>query len=335
MGFSERVAGLPPFSQAVISLWFRVPAGTVSSAVAAYEAWESGESGAGDLSRGIIPLLTFGHRGTYDFYHGLEEGHTFPPLGPSVIGLSCQRVSLGDTTNPVCFVHLQYDRGGNPNTSEPNISDWFDYFQVGDKIPPTINQWPDLTGIPHGFIEVTPDVWHHLLISFDLTGPCGRQAENDWTTCPFYWAFDGVNYNAEYLWPFTAAAWEETGPDNGIVSVWGAAMASNPAYPLFDSSDIPADNFGIPGCSDDSAFIYNVIIAEMQIYTGVTMDTGANIDKFIVDGHPVSKSFAAAFLGKEPEIYFRTQADWISGNNRGTAGDFTPTGTIAAYTPGP
>lgn len=318
MGYIELSDGLPNFAQAVISFWFRVPAATMTAGLAAYEEWQP--ENPGDLAQGVIPLITFGHRGA------IAEGGFAGQMAPSVIGLSTKQLWEENTTNPVLYARFQYSTGGNPD--EESVHNSPDFFQVGDVLNPRLS----VTGTePPGHIEVTPDVWHHVVLSFDFSGGCSVDfGSESYQTCPFYWAFDGVNYNGVYLWPYTPASYSSSANDNGIYSNWsqGGSFAAG-------ALETSGSAIGIPGAGSDSDYIYNVIMAEIQIYTGVTMNTGANLDKFIADGHPVSQSEAAAFLGKQPEIYFRTQSDWITGNNRGTAGDFTPTGTIAAYTPGP
>jgi hypothetical protein len=90
-------------------------------------------------------------------------------------------------------------------------------------------------------------------------------------------------------------------------------------------------------------------LAELQIFTGVTLDTTlvtarrAFVD---ADGNPVDPEDAEEFMGKRPEILLHGSSDWIDGLNTGSigldnedkivpSGQFTPTGTILEYTPDP
>jgi hypothetical protein len=95
-------------------------------------------------------------------------------------------------------------------------------------------------------------------------------------------------------------------------------------------------------------------MAELQIFTDVTLDTGdepkrrAFID-YVRDNdgnpiededgkrtlEPVDPEKAEELLGKKPEILLHTSANWKAGNNTGSLGPFTPTGGINSYKPDP
>jgi hypothetical protein len=81
-----------------------------------------------------------------------------------------------------------------------------------------------------------------------------------------------------------------------------------------------------------------VEMAEMQVFTGVSLDTSitANRRAFIKDdGTPANPAAAQALLGKAPDILLSDFKKWKAGTNAGTAGPFTATGTIKAYAKNP
>lgn len=119
---------------------------------------------------------------------------------------------------------------------------------------------------------------------------------------------------------------------------------------ISETVTIPVDPISIPSSlsvhkpTDDNGASTvvspNLLIrmAEMQVFFGVTLDTSveANRRAFITEsGRPASPSLAAALLEQAPYVHFKTHTDFITGNNQGTAGDFTPTGTINPFSPGP
>jgi hypothetical protein len=119
------------------------------------------------------------------------------------------------------------------------------------------------------------------------------------------------------------------------------------------------------GATSSKAPIYTVEMAELQIFTGVTLDTGveANRRTFIdferdADGNPirnddgkrtlkpVNPKQAEDLLGKRPDILLHGTTKWQAGKNTGSlgidadgeeipSGQFTPTGEIKKYSPDP
>jgi hypothetical protein len=81
-------------------------------------------------------------------------------------------------------------------------------------------------------------------------------------------------------------------------------------------------------------------MAELQVFSGTLLDTSdpANIALFVtVEGgiaSPTPMSVAAGALGR-PVIAISGQANWIAGNNAGSAGNFTPFATISPFSPDP
>lgn len=349
MGLIDKAASdIPDFSEAVISIWFKLPAAAIAAAVAQYEAIPvtSGSLEDGNLP-GVIPLFTFG-------IPSAITGAVPDSTNRCVIGVACGHRDLEDIADEVAiqpprmFVHLQYDSG---SVNRDFGIDAFDYFQIGGAVVLGYAA-RGLYKLPGQFIEVTADQWHHILVSFDLSGGCEAsfQLENGIvnfdTPCQFWWAFDDANYDSEYLWPSNPCNFSEeeegspvSGGANDIYST-GCMLPTEENTPVTLSGPLPVagNPMGIPGVTADVPKNYNIYMTEVQVYTDVSMDTSVEFNRrlFVSDsGRPVPPDAAISFFGKEPEIYFKTHTDAINGTNRGTADDFTPTGTVLQYTPGP
>jgi hypothetical protein len=173
---------------------------------------------------------------------------------------------------------------------------------------------------------------------------------------------------------------EASGDPNGILTVTGwdtAYKGSNnvtfcnqelpqPSY-QFDDPQLPTRGaaLGVPAASNYVDSIYQVEMAELQIFTDVTVDTKdegsrrAFID-YGDDGKGALKPVdptkgpippAEQLLGKKPEILLHTSENWIAGANTGSmgvivdpatgeetqipSGQFQPVGKIKKYTPDP
>lgn len=126
--------------------------------------------------------------------------------------------------------------------------------------------------------------------------------------------------------------------------------------PTYDyvPSPVPGNGYplGIPAAPVLVGRIHPVEMAELQIFTGVTLNT-ADTDKrraFVdVEGKPVNPADAETLLGKKPDVLLHGSGNWIAGRNTGPTlpdpitGDpipdpaeaLTPTGKIVAYKPDP
>jgi len=265
-------------------------------------------------------------------------------------------------------------------------------------------------------IEVMPDTWHHVLISFDLSkttstrGPVGIFDNNDCgadtfthidnsvsNLCQIWIAFDDENYtNGEAaeghglkgpndwqsrfgLQAYFAGGGSSHSTGWGAMGQWtDATVNSGPAGSYtFPASPLPSSNynFGIPAGANMVDHIRIVEMAEFQMWTGVTVDTGilSNRRAFIDDnGKPVNPTKAVAtgpddkdpkppaerLLGKKPEILLHGSSNWKIGYNTGTlgiiietivdedgtvtekitkipSGQFTPIARISKYKPEP
>jgi hypothetical protein len=246
--------------------------------------------------------------------------------------------------------------------------------------------------------EVTPDKWHHLLLSLDFSLDCttqglrlpsgspippqGTQGARTTSACKMWLAYDDVNLvekNLSCYWP--------TGHSdpNFLLTQNAYYIASSRTFPTSQTSDddfgnlitvtntydvpscdyvpaqIPASAYplGLPGTNVYSSKVLNCEMAELQIFTGVTLETG-NVNNrrafiaaekkaddtptgFLVPAKPES---AERLMGKRPAILLHGQDNWIKGKNTGSlgkdgageiipSGQFHPTGRIVKYKPDP
>jgi hypothetical protein len=257
--------------------------------------------------------------------------------------------------------------------------------------------------------SITPDSWHHFLLSFDLSNPIatrgppvtdlasGRKfwdnvSEGASSYARMWYAIDNVDYRGRssdedgdvhyHMGPYSVdhdtARGEHPGPrggdPNGILTEngWKTAYNGSPAIsfgnqplpiPTYDLSStmLPAKDaeLGIPAPTKYVDYVGRVEMAELQLFTGVTLDTGEEVNRraFIdfkrddgvpVDDvlRPVDPQQAAALLGKKPEVLLHGSDKWIGGKNTGSlgidlagnpipSGQFQPTGGIKTYTPDP
>lgn len=341
MGYIALAAGVPNFNKAVFSFWFRIPSETFTALLAITDEPED-DSGVGDHWCNIcysppiyktIPLITFGSQEVATENSSAGAG---ADVSPSFIGID---FALSD---PVLVVNLQM-----PNFADGDIVEVFierpDCFFMGGGNGLTLG---------HQKTTVVADQWHHALISFDLSGSCTNTrvlvddgpstTDSISTGSSFTWALDDVPKVGESMFP--SGNWQDYGAsdasgiitqnvitpilgDEGSTATWSSASIASNANPI-----------GIPASVEYVDSVYNIQMSEVQIFFDVTIDARVEGDRraFVTSsGRPAPPSLAATLLGKSPEIYFQTHGDFINGINRGTAGDFTPTGTITAYTPGP
>lgn len=326
MGYIRRASGIPSFSRAVISIWSLTPEASIDAATEEYEAWLETDGFDGDLI-GVIPLMTFGPNTETAFFSG---DNVTGALSPCVIGVAC------NDAGAQMYARFQYDSGapGYP-------IDFNDFFQVGTAVGPGV-AYPG-GGLP---IAVTPNVWRHDLISFDFSGGCSSHYASPYpvfdTICPFYWAANGVNKTGNHLWPNTPSLYGYPA-EQGIFSELCRALqdpeAPLPTFPSaysFAAGNITTQSrpFAFPADPSRAAHIRNIVEARCQVFTGVLLDTSVddNVRAFITtDGRPADPALARTLLGKSPEIEFCSRADWINGQNRGTAGNFSKTGTVRIY----
>jgi len=260
-------------------------------------------------------------------------------------------------------------------------------------------------GVPAYFgggaiFEVDPDKWHHLLLSYDISHSVsahgiedgGSTAEGSSSGNKMWLAFDNVN-RTEFELP---AFWIDGGGPNDIISQTGGSIAgkrytAHATDPCAFPKDYPQPEYTCDAGSSPGSFptnpisiptlpqynsesglrkpTYVVEMAELQIFAGVTLDTGigANRRAFIVEqkdasGSPVTDEDgkqlwipanpidAEKLLGRRPDILLHKTSNWKKGKNTGSSGttrdgdgnetvipsgQFTVTQKIIKYTPEP
>lgn len=345
------------FDKAVISLWFKIPQAEIDAMRAIVdplfphndEEFNDGFCGvrfADPPMFGVIPLVTFG---SLEVTSPDAEPGSGEPVSPSFIGIDFYHE---DTPHVAVNLQTGVAAAFNKTPTDPE-----------DEYRPAVFYMRGWSHVDPQALPVVGDQWHHILISFDISGSCScenddvteaRPIQEVFTFGPtFSWAFDDEskvgpsmapsgNYeffgaDANHIVPqlitlTSAGEFLDTGPD--------PEDEVSPFEITYSGMEIKqsGNQLGVPASSGFVDNVHNVIMAELQIFTGVTIDCSVEADRraFVTEaGRPASPSLAAALLGKDPEVYFRTHTHWNTGANQGTADDLTPTGTINAYTPGP
>lgn len=348
MGFLQLSSGVPVFSKAVISLWFRVPSAAMAAATAQYNDADPFNSLPGSYDSnllGIIPLLTFGPNPTVT----TDDGST--KLSPSFIGINCGGIFAANGNNdpPALVARIQYNSGHVTNLSGFTSPDYFDIGYLSLFSTFFASSAP---GQDQQSILVSPDVWHHVIMSFDMSAGCstsytgpGFPAISFGSSCKLWLSFDDVNYNRNYLWPANPYYYTGGGGDNDIVSNWcfylGSGGGGPPTSHSFSAGNIPTSGqpLGIPTSSANASHVYQMERAYMQVFTGVSIDTSVEENRraFIKsDGTPeLDYSIAQGLLGKSPVIRLHSGKNWQSGKNTGSGPSLSRTGTINSFATAP
>ncbi len=213
------------------------------------------------------------------------------------------------------------------------------------------------------------DTWHHLLVSFDLSAgiiaaanpypnsPYANASLGHSAVCKMWVAIDDTNYSGTNNLTGPSGfdgIYVTGGGANDITTRVALAIATADNTPPLVSNLLPANNqsynsgslsvpagsasIGIPAPVYYEGNILKVEMTELQIYTGVSLDTSvtANRRAFIdASRKPVSSAAAISLLGQSPDVLFHTAVNWEAGHNTGTGGQFIRTGTIVDYSPGP
>lgn len=232
-------------------------------------------------------------------------------------------------------------------------------------------------------IEIQPDTWHHLLLSFDVSSAShaksgtGNSTSGDYgdsssstegsfsNPCKIWAALDDVNITGgelrqdltglgpnEFLsrntihvfgssigGSFRSAGW-------GVSGSWSDDLFSS-EQAIFSASGapLPASPFGIPVASNFQGKMKHIEMAEFQMWTGQTLNTGNTTSRrlFIAPKKksgggealkPVNPKKAKDALG-DPVLLFHRVANWKKGKNTGSGSDFNPSGKIEKYKPDP
>jgi hypothetical protein len=335
MSYLELPAGLADFDKAVISFWFRVPNATIQSVLD-----QPVDPGAEDDGFGtylpplykLIPLITFGSVESAFDHQSSGGAHPLHPISPSFIGVDCSDDSL-----QVLAVNLQMSNS-TTFSSEPQFIDQQyrpDAFYMGGYgARPYTDEEPQM-------LEVTPDHWHHVLISFDLSLGCSCYTvseEEAATMTPFQitpgptftWAFDDEDQVGPSMASSGGAMWVSAPgsthpmapiPDDSIIPSYlvGLVQAVTPDGITATWNPVPLstedNSIGLPTAAQFVDSVYPIELAELQFFTGVTTDTRieANRRAFIdADGVPVPPT-PTPDDPEDPESPLRSPAERLLG----------------------
>jgi hypothetical protein len=314
------------------------------------------------------------------------------PVQQSCIGVQCR-----PGQSPSLYVHIQPNNGVSCVNSSGNIGPGFSCAYPPIEIAPGSgfiavvpvvsdasytddglqegavgNSHAGQHGPFGGSVDVAPDQWHHLLISWGLGAESSHSMTvNDFfanqpyagrvsTTSTFFCAFDDANKSG----PDLPASWIGIHDGMGDPNVVACSQIMHIASLIYDPDQqspytgqfgsaatasmgygpIPASPLWVPGSSEiltqsrGTVSNKHAIMAELQIFTGLTLDTGnTEIRRAFVtaSGEPESPEKTHAILGRSPEILLHGTKDWIAGRNTGFVGHFSPTGLIEPYKPDP
>jgi hypothetical protein len=363
MTLSYSAARIDDFFKAVFSVWFRVPQASLDAALAATPDPQTSEFDIFGtyypaLSQ-IIPLVTFGSVEAATPIYG--NGSGVYPTSPSFIGVNC--VPNGDGVPPTLAVNLQMSNNttfDNPPqrlyVQNPLITRYDAFYMRG-------YGRQGYTSDPYDKLVVTADKWHHALISFDLSQAINAAYSTDFSGTPlaifpggptFMWAFDDEDQTNWSLIPSSAQNYNLEPPGSGFVPSTPVPMSQITTQSFVEEaggdvsfnatwSPVPikssGNGFGLPTSLQFGSSVYEVELAEFQMFTGVTLDTSveANRRLFVnAKGLPADPGKPIHFFGKEPDVSLtRTAQNWLGGANLGKAGKLTKTGKIKVFFPNP
>lgn len=344
------------------------------------------DTGAIDVSS--VPILVAKIAGT----------HT-APLQPSCIGVRVGSKQFPEP--PVLDIHIQTNIHGSGQGLK-SISTGFTGEMIGinqvpgphegkpiyhnivytdEDVSSTVTEEPEYFGNSDsnvsnsgaGHPELTLDQWHHLLISWELQSHSNKEGASK-----MWCAIDDKNKNGVDL-PAMCNIFVGMGPNDHLSGTCFSYQENDRAFVSvsFASNNVPSDPFHTPapptvkrasdpvGGSVSIAPIDKVELAELQVFTGVTLDTSNQINRraFIdferdENGNPirdengkthlkpVDPKKAEELLGKRPDILLHGSTKWQDGKNTGSIGidadgeeipigQFHPTGEIKKYLPDP
>ncbi|WP_375764111.1 hypothetical protein ACE10X_06995 [Bradyrhizobium sp. Pha-3] len=209
--------------------------------------------------------------------------------------------------------------------------------------------------------KVTPDEWHHLLLSIDLTNSCSTDGVlSDGTTfgtlndteghrtssaCRMWISFDDVNLTKKALssyWPSGYSDPNAILPVNGyyvaddvtvsmsrtIDDCWGnnitnVQVQQQPKFRYTPAAFAPG-KVSFPAAAPFVDMSKRIEMGEAQVFTGVTVDSSQqNVRRAFItkDGSPAPLKKASDLLGKKPEILVHGSANWKKARNTGTLAD--------------
>ena len=341
------------FIEAVISVWFIVGHDAIDQAQADWTKNIELDDPLGVLESGIIPLVSWGPQpSTSVTAVTSDRGSTETLTGQqasSCIGVFCGYALELDKDAALThnlYTRLQFTNGltslfdNNDIPPEKVGVVQCDFFQVGgyafgsvigtDYHPATFKD-----------VVVDPDIWHHALISFSISGASAQ----------FWQALDDKDYTDDgHLAPYGEGSSIKTAHNGITAQGFDGSVGGGP---------VPCSGkpLGLPGASNRTDFIQHCEMAYFQMFTGVSLDTSVTSNRRMFvdeDGKPVNpnkkstkddqQSGSIEGLGQRPDILFRSSSNWVKGRNTGalgvdddgkliTSGQFEPMGDIKPYKP--
>ena len=328
MGHLLMAGSVGNFKKGVVSFWFRLPAETV----AAVRGTNTHSFTPRVFGLGEIPLLTWG-----------EQIQNLPPSHIAV------RVGGADYDwgTESLLVHLQ-----TPDIATGGGEGWFarpypEFFG---------NSSADSSRPADGYPTVLVDHWNHVMLSWDL-GSASVSGGSISGRSKMWCAINDLNKTGDQL-PAMGQSWPGMGGNDHLSNHVSEFVTNEAVSASVSVTDIPSNPFAVPsrtvsyttsdsGSTSEKQPVKRVEMAELQVYAGVTLDTGveANRRAFVnADGLPVSPQAvdgdgnpigSEGALGKRAEILLLGSSNWVDGHNSGSAGQFTPTGNIQPWSPDP
>jgi hypothetical protein len=370
------------FHKGTISLWFRFSQDAVQSAQLYNANYQPPDPDAPEIFRSTIPLITFGRKVMAHMYDSVDVivGTTPPSFDPSGNVIPGEPVMATHTVEkgvaPCEPSHIGIDVSGD----DVVLKMFFQmetraqvqglngqivevHFEV-DPISGLYQRYDTVedisyirTGQPESFLikpkfKIETDQWHHLLVSFDFSGPVDVVAAEveDTSTfdedseliatvksfCKLWYAFDDENRNGK---DNIGHGWVPQDA-NGIVTQTAKDAAfvytpvppdpfvtggnENPEYHRA-ASPMPmnAGPVGLPASAEYVQTIYHCEMAELQFFSDLVFDTNdlsrrrAFVD---ADGKPVDPAETETILGQRPAILLHGSGNWKTGYNTGSVG---------------
>lgn len=350
MGYLLMPGPVGNFNKGVISVWFRIPSATVAAARG--KPYDTGSPWV--MNFGLIPIVTWGEQksvlGVSDVPAAMPPSHIGVRVGSS-------DYAWGQETLEVRLQTPDLSTGSGDHWTDFGQPDWFGNSPEGQN-------WA-------GYPKVLIDHWNHVILSWDVHAATVSGGGMG-TTSQMWCSINDKDISGSEL-PAMGQA-DGSGPNNHLSRnvIYFLGLEDHSAN--LSVTEITSTEFAVPshpvkyvphasGSVSTKNPVLRVEMAELQVFADVTVDTG-DISKrraFVSErGSPVSPLAAdddgnpigsVGALGKMPEILLVGASDWAIGYNSGSLGmkvevegmppvrnpkgQFTPTGNIHAWEPGP
>lgn len=306
-------------NKATISFWVRVPSASVTACRR-----DAGNNYGYKVFLATIPFITWGQ----------QQRGDLGVLPPSYIGIYVGGVGF-ERDPPTLEINLQTQDTSTGGHRDAMV-EYFGNSAINTSILGT------------GYPVLKPDIWHHLLISWELKS----------TRAIMYCAIDGIDKSGVDQLPAMCNP-DIRGPNEHDCSAVYSESLVDPADRIavsFNLSEIPSGHFSLPAplsvqylsffdTESSKNPIYIIELAELYIYSGLVLQS-SDWRKFVEDGKPRDPSDVEDDVHRKPDILLHGTSDWKEGKNTGSLGvdadgnikedgQFKPTGKIQEYKPDP